>query len=396
MQTHSRSSLPTSLLVLLIVAPAALAIGCGSNEYAAPPPPHVTTMRPIVREVTRYIEYTGTTRAVESVEVRARVKGFLMSMHFEPGEVVEEGELLFIIDPEPFEIALAATTADLASNQAELDLAQVELDRTRLMYQSDATSEINLIQRRAHRDKAAAAVAASRATVHSANLDLEYAHVKAPITGRVGRHLIDMGNLVGASDATKLTEIVRYSPTYVYFHMSERDVLGLQAYSRIRREAEAADFEDRPPTLLEVGIATDSDFPAKGRIDFTALEIDPDTGTFEVRGILPNEGAFDEIILPGSFVRVRIPLGVLPNSLLVTESALGADQSGRFLLVVTEEDKVEQRRVTLGSRLDGMRVIESGLRPDEWVIVNGLQRARPGAKVTAKREAPEAAADSTS
>jgi len=344
-----------------------------------------------VQNVTRYIEYTGTTRAVESVDVRARVKGFLISMHFEPGDVVEQGQLLFVIDPEPFEIALEVAKAELASNQAELDLAQVEFERTRTMYKREATSEIALIQRRANRDKAGAAVAASKADVHAAELDLEYAHVKAPISGRVGRHLVDMGNLVGSGEATNLTQIIRYSPTYVYFHTSERDLLGLQSYSRRLREADGNSNENRPHTTIEVGRATDDAYPIIGHIDFAALEVDSQTGTFEVRGILPNEGGFDEIIIPGSFVKVRIPLGELPDSLLVPESALGADQSGRYLLVVNDEDWVEQRRVTLGTRIEGMRVIESGLRAKDWVIVNGLQRARPGSLVTAERESAPAA-----
>lgn len=376
---------------LLALALAATSLACGRNEYQAPPPPQVTVAEPTVQDVTRYAEFTGTTRAVESVEVRARVKGFLQSMEFEPGEMVEKGQLLFVIDPEPFEVALEAAQAELASNKAELDLSQTEYDRSREMYRSGATSELNLIRARAKRDKAKAAVANSQASIHSAQLDLDYAHVTAPVDGRVGRHLIDIGNLVGAGEATRLTEMVQYSPLYVYFNVSERDVLALQKRSRAEREAQGVDYEDRGRTPIEVRKADETDFPHKGEVDYSALQIDPDTGTFEVRGLLANDGEFDDVIIPGTFVRVRIPIDQAEDALLVSERALGADQAGRYLLVVNSDDVVERRDVELGQRMGEMRVIASGLQPDDRVIVNGLQRARPGAKV-APMTAAEASA----
>jgi RND family efflux transporter MFP subunit len=359
-----------------------LAAACGGNEYAPPPPPEVTAERPIVRDVTRFAEYTGTTRAVEAVEVRARVKGFLQSMHFEPGDSVEKGDLLFIIDPEPFEVALQAARADLASHQAEFDLAETEFERSQSMYDRKAISEIQLIQARAKRDKTAAAVAAAESDVHAAQLDYDYAHVKAPITGRVGRHLVDLGNLVGAEEATRLTEMVRYAPIHVYFQLSERDLLALQGLSQRRREEIGASYEERRPTRVQVGRANEDGYPHEGHVDYTALQIDPDTGTFEVRGILPNQGSLDEIIVPGTFVRVRVPIAEAKDALLVSERALGADQSGRYLLVVNDQDVVEHRRVDVGPLLDGLRVIAKGLRREDRVIVNGLQRARPGARVS--------------
>lgn len=376
---RARAHLGISILLLGCVC------GCGSNEYAPPPPPAVTAERPVVRDVTRFVDYTGTTRAVESVEVRARVKGYLQSMHFQPGDFVEKGDLLFVIDPEPFEVALEAANSELAISQAQFDLSQTRFERSRQMYERKATNELQFLQARAERDKAAAAVAASESAVHAAQLDYDYAHVKAPIAGRVGRHLVDLGNLVGAGDATRLTEMVRYSPIYVYFHVSERDLLALQADGRKRRRERGTDFEDRERARVYVALADEEDYPHEGKIDFTALQIDPDTGTLEVRGILQNEGELDEIIAPGAFVRVRVPIGEQQDALLVSERALGADQSGRFLLVVNDEDVVEQRQVEVGSRIDDLRVIEKGLRAEDWVIVNGLQRARPGARVAATR-----------
>ncbi|MBW2419542.1 MAG: efflux RND transporter periplasmic adaptor subunit [Deltaproteobacteria bacterium] len=293
-----------------------------------------------------------------------------------------------MIDPEPFQVALEAATADLASNQAELDLTQTEFERVDIMYKKQATSEIKLIQSRAKRDKAAAAVAASQAEVHAAQLDLDYAHVKAPIKGRAGRHRVDLGNLVGAEEATLLTHMVRYEPLYVYFQLSERDLLGLQRMSERRRAAAGKDFENRPPTPVEVGLADEKGYPHHGVIDYTALEVDPDTGTFEVRGILPNQGELDEIIVPGSFVRVRVPIGQQPGAILLSERALGADQRGRYVLVVNDEDVVEHRRVSVGPMIDGLRVIDEGLEAEDWVIVEGLQRARPGSQVAAERRGP--------
>ncbi|MBW2665895.1 MAG: efflux RND transporter periplasmic adaptor subunit [Deltaproteobacteria bacterium] len=356
---------------------------CGSNEYAAPPPPAVTTQHPVVRDVTRYVEYTGTAEAIESVEVRARVTGFLRSMHFDPGDRVKKGQLLLVIDPEPFEIELAAARANLAANTAELDLAQTEYDRARLMFEKKAISELNLIQAGAKRDQARAAAQSSKTKIHTAELNIEWAHVKAPITGRVGRHRVDVGNLVGAEGTTLLTNMIRYSPVYVYFHMSELDLLALQRMSLQQREVRDANYDDREKTAVQVGQADDEGYPHEGVIDFTGLQVDPGTGTLEIRGVLPNEGALDEIVLPGTFLRVRVPIGEQKDALLITERALGSDQSGRFVLVVNNEGVVEQRVVEVGPIIDNLRLIEKGLGPEDQVIVNGLQRARPGAPVTA-------------
>ena len=365
-------------LVLLAVAGS-----CGpGNEYAAPPPPPVTVSPPELREITRFADYTGTTRAVEAVDVRARVQGFLQSIHFEPGDFVDKGTLLFIIDPKPFEVALESAQAKLARARAQLELAKAELGRREQALETRAISELEVIQTRAQRDQARADVRTAAAAVADTQLDLDYAHVKAPIEGRVGRNLVDVGALVGAGDATLLAQMVRYKPVYVYFNISERDVLSLQKRSHSLRDALDKDYDDRETTVIHVGLADEEGYPHDGRIDYTGLRVDPETGTFEVRGVLPNEGSLDEIMMPGLFVRVRIPIGREEQAMLVSQRALGADQGGRFVLVVGSEDVVEQRYVKVGPEIDGMAVIESGLRPDDRVVVKGVQRARPGAKVT--------------
>jgi RND family efflux transporter MFP subunit len=361
----------------------AIAGGCGpGNEYAAPPPPPVTVSLPELREITRFADYTGTTRAVEAVDVRARVQGFLQSIHFEPGDFVDKGTLLFIIDPEPFEVALESAQAKLAGVRAQLELTKAELERREQALETRAISELEVIQTRAQRDQARADVRSAAAAVADARLDLDYAHVKAPIEGRVGRNLVDVGALVGAGDATLLAQMVRYAPVHVYFNLSERDVLSLQKRSRSLRDAEGVAYDDREPTPIHVGLADEEGYPHEGRVDYTGLRVDPETGTFEVRGVLPNDGPPDEIMMPGLFVRVRIPVGREEQAMLVSQRALGADQGGRFVLVVGSEDVVEQRYVKVCPEIDGMAVIESGLRPDDRVVVKGVQRARPGAKVT--------------
>jgi RND family efflux transporter MFP subunit len=382
----SRTVVVTGLMCGIALA------GCKRNEYAPPPPPKVTVAKPVVQNVTRFAEYTGTTRAVEAVDIRARVKGFLVSMEFKPGQNVEKDELLFVIDPQPFEVTLKAAEAELTANRAELALAKTEYQRTRQMYKRKATSEFNVVKTQAGFEKAKAAVLEAEANVHGAQLDLDYAHVKSPIAGRVDRHQVDIGNLVGASEATLLTRVVRYDPIYVYFYISERDLLGLQELTARRRKKQGVDYESRAPTPIEVGRANEEGYPHHGIIDFTASELDSETGTFEVRGVLPNSAEQDVGIVPGTFVRVRIPIDELDDSMLVTERAIGADQSGRYLLVVNDEGVVEHHSVEVGQVVSGMRVILSGIEPTDWVVVNGLQRARPGAKVDAEQtvaEAPE-------
>ena len=465
-------------LAVLVALATAWLVACAENTYVAPPPPAVTVQQPVVQDVIDYLQYTGRTRAVESVQVQARVKGYLQSMHYTPGTDVKKGDLLFVIDPEPFEVEVAAKKAELSSRKAEADLAQTSFERSRQLYKRNATSEIEYLRFKAERDQANAAVLAAESALADAQLSLDYAYVRSPINGRAGRHRVDLGNLVGASETTLLTDVVDYSPLFVYFQISELDVLRIQRQIRASnaqnggrgerppsggereptnmddvtvaegeaegpvddaREAVAeADaeagataeslaedaVEDRPevsqpvdaeppdeddlepsqvgyeasggtrygrspsPSVppVEVGLADEEGFPHKGFLDFADSQIDSATGTLELRGVLENEGEFEQIIMPGSFARVRIPVGRFEGAVLVPDRALGTDQGGRFLLVVGEGDVVEQRYVEVGDVYDGMRRIVSGVKPSERVVVNGLQRARPGAKVT-----PEAA-----
>jgi len=361
---------------LLACALAFLAGGAGcdkkANQFVPPPPPSVTVARPAERSVTDYAEFTGTTQAVESVEIRARVEGFLQSVHFEAGAVVRKGDLLFVIDPKPFQAALAEAEANLKMAETDLKLAEDKLRRNQSLFARRAISNLELIESQSERDRDAAAIEVAKAQVRKARLNLQYTEVRAPIDGRAGRNLVDVGNLVGAGEPTLLTTVVKYDPMYVYFSVSERDLL---AYQKKRETSKSSEDTD----TFEMGLADDSGYPHAGRLDFLENQLDPDTGTILVRGVFPNP---DKKVFPGLFARVRVPVDVKEDALLVPEEALGMDQRGRFLLTVNDENVVEYRSVETGALLDGMRVVLQGISASDRVVVNGLQRARPGAKVS--------------
>jgi len=360
-----------------------------ANEYVAPPPPPVTVAVPIQREVTDYLEYTGTTRAAQTVEIRARVSGFLQSMHFEPGATVSEGDLLFVIDPRPYQARVTAAEAEVANSKALLAKAESDYQRKALAIKKGAVTEADMVASRAERDAADAGVRAAEASLLQAQLDLAYTQVTAPISGRLGRNRVDVGNLVGQSDPTLLTSITQYDPIYAYFNMNERDLLRMLAIHRAR-VAQGDVSVDKPlresKIPLYLGDASEQGYPHQGWMDFAESSVDPTTGTIELRAVFDNVGQ-PPMLYPGLFVRLRLPVADRESALLVSERAVGADPAGRYLLVVGADDVVEQRPVEPGQLHDGLRVILKGLDPGERVVVNGLQRARPGAKV-APTEAP--------
>ncbi len=350
--------------------------GCDQkNTYVPPPPPVVTVEKPRQQSVTNYAEFTGTTVAVETVELRARVEGYLHSMHFLSGANVNKGDLLFVIDPKPFQARLDETTSDLAIRQAELKLAETTLKRKEGALKDKAISEVEAIEARAQRDKAAAAVEAARAAVETAHLNLSYTKIHAPISGRIGRNLVDVGNLVGADESTLLAIIVKDDPIYTYFSVSERE---LMYYHKIKHNGEALSAAEKVVPLY-LGLSNDRGYPFKGNIDYMDNRIDAATGTIQLRGVFPNA---DHTLLPGLFARIRIPVETMENALVVPDIALGADQQGRFLLVVNDQNQVEYRPVETGTLVKGMRVIKKGITSEDRVVVKGVQRARPGIAVT--------------
>jgi RND family efflux transporter MFP subunit len=370
----------------LALLAAAFVSACGGGGPAAPPPPQVTVTTPERRDVQIYAEFTGNTRAIEQADIRARVAGTLEAMHFTPSSLVNAGDVLFTIEPEPYQAAFDEARAALASAESELARAESDLERIQLAIQSNAVSRQDLDRAQATRDQAEAAVLGARARRDNARINLGYTRVTTPVSGRVSRNFVDIGNLVGAGEATVLTTVTRIDPIYVYFEAPEQLVLGFTAAQR-----DTALSEEDVSRVGQVFVATaaETDYPHEGAIDFIDNTVDPATGTIQLRAIVQNS---DDILFPGLFVRIRLLGRIRPDAILVKERAIGTDLGGKYVLVVGEDNIVEQRYVTLGPiQDDGSVVIGSGLDGSESYVVNGMLRARPGFPVTPQTEAELAA-----
>ncbi len=348
-------------------------LGCSSEPTVVqPPPPEVTVSQPQSREVIRSLVYTGNIAALEKVEIRARVQGFLEKINFTPGASVNLGDLLFVIDPRPYQAKVDQSVATVEAKKASLNLSQVEYEKARQLESKDAISQIKLIEQTAKRDVAKAELAQAQADLETARLDLEYTQVKAPISGNVGRNLVDIGNLVGAQDKTLLTTVVNDKSVYVYFSASEQDLMPL-----IREEQKNTHVNPK----VFMGLSDEQGYPHQGFLDFVDTEIDPSTGTLQFRAIFKNDSG---LFVPGMFVRIRIPVQKF-EALLVPDVAIQAGQGGKFVLVVDDKNIVEQRIIRTGQLEDRMRVVLEGLKADDWVIVNGIRRARQGQPVRPQR-----------
>lgn len=375
------------IVLLLLIASAGLPAGCrnkpaNANTDAAPPPPSVTVQQPVMRDVVHYAEFSGATGAVASVTIRARVEGYLQRIHFTEGAMVEKGDLLFTIDDQPYRARRDEALAELAMRQADLRLAQATRTRKENALRDHAVSEVEVIDARAQLGRAEAGVAAAEAALRTAELNLSYTRVTAPLGGRIGRSLVDIGNLVGAGDRTRLTTIVKDDPIYAYFTVSEREWGRYQTGRSVEQDA------DTKPPIIYLGLGGQKDFPYTGRLDFVDNQMDASTGTIQLRGIFANP---DHRILAGLFARVKIAVGETADALLVPDNALGRDQQGRFVLVAGPDNVTQYRPVATGERIGGMRIIQKGLTKDERVIVNGIQKARPGSPVTPVEAKSEAA-----
>ena len=376
---------PGSLWSCLTLATlAALAVACGKQaETGPPPPPDVGVAQPIKRDVMLYSEHLGTTEAFESVEVKARVSGELERITFEPSTIVEEGAQLFVIEPRLYKAERDAADAALKSAQADLARTESDLQRVEQAVKTNAVSQSDVDLARANRDMARASVLSAEAALDSAELQYSYTQVRAPITGQVGRNRVDRGNIVSGSQGTLLTTVNRMQPMFVYFDAPEEIVLralanmDLTTVVDINAEDEAS---RRGVTNAEVATLIDEGFPYSGPIDYVSNTVDSATGTIQVRAVLPNERMS---LFPGLFVRVRFPMGLLEDAVLIREEALGTDLGGRYVYVVGEGNVVEQKYVELGPvEPDGMVPILEGLDGSETYIVEGLLRARPGMPVT--------------
>jgi RND family efflux transporter MFP subunit len=365
----------TRASLLVAVAAAFSAFGCGGTEVTTEPPapPEVTVAYPEQRDVTNYLEFTGQTRAFEAVEVVARIPGVLEEMHFEPSKIVQEGDLLFVIEPEPYIASRDAADADVKTWEAELVRANADLERLEQAIQTNAVSAQEVDRARADVQQAEANLLGARAGLDQAEINLEYTQVRSPITGMVSRNVVDVGNLVGSGGSTVLTTVMRIKPIYAYFDMSERYLL--EALSA--RDITVADPPEDAPAYL--GLANEEGWPHEGQIDYIDNTVNTNTGTIQIRAVFPNDRGQ---LFPGLFARLRLPVTIEEGALLVSEQALGTDLGGKCLLIVGDDDVVELRHVELGALEGELRVIRSGIEARERYIINGLQRARPGLPVT--------------
>jgi RND family efflux transporter MFP subunit len=361
---------------------------CEQNSFVPPPPPKVDVAVPAQRSITRYLEGTGTTAPVKNVDLVARVQGFLQSIDYQDGSFVKQGTTLFTIEPETYKLKLEQAQAAEAGAQASLKQAEADFKRQSDLVQRQVVSQATLDTSTSSRDNAQANLLQAQANTRIAQVNYGYTSVTAPFDGIVTSHLVSVGELVGVSSPTQLATIVQFDPIYVNFNVNEQDVLRIREEAR-RRGMTPDDLRQLP---VEAGLQTETGYPHAGKLDYAAPTINQSTGTLAVRGILPNA---DRALLPGAFVRVRVPLDQQQNALLVPDTSLGSDQAGRYLLVVNRDDIVEQRKVQTGPLEGGLRVIESGLKPDDRVVTAGLLRAIPGQKVDPqlqKIEAPAASA----
>jgi RND family efflux transporter MFP subunit len=369
----TRASRTACRIFLALSAFVALA-ACEQNSFVPPPPSKVDVALPQQRPVTRYLEATGNTAPIKSVDLVARVQGVLQTINYKDGAFVKEGTMLFAIEPDTYKLKLEQAQAAEAGAQASLKQAEADYKRQADLVARQAVSQATLDQSTSARDNAQANLQQAQANTRIAAVNYGYTYVVAPFDGIVTAHLISVGELVGAASPTQLATIVQLDPIYVNFNVNELDVLRVRADAK-RRGLTSSQITSLP---IEVGLQTEDGFPHKGNLDYAAPTINQSTGTLPVRGILPNP---DRVLLPGYFVRVRVPFDQQQDALLVPNVSLGSDQSGRYVLVVNGDNVVEQRKVLAGPVEGDLRVIESGLKPDDRVVVAGLLRAIPGQKV---------------
>jgi RND family efflux transporter MFP subunit len=357
---------------------------CSGGTPAALPPPEVTVAQPVRREVQLYEEFSGQTRATEYAEIRARVSGSLDEMSFRPSTIVKAGDVLFEIERRTYQAAYDEAVGEIGRAESMLAKTASDLRRVEEAIRERAVSQSDLDTAVAARDNARASLVAAKARRDKAEIELGYTQVKTPISGRVGRNLVDIGNLVGSTEPTLLTTVTRIQPIYVYFNAPEQLVLKILAVKDVKAAAEAG------APRVRVATALDDDFPHEGQVDFIDNTVDPATGTIEMRAVLANEG---NVLFPGLFVRVQVLAGPPAASLLVDERAIGTDLGGKYVLLVGDGDVVEQRYVKLGPvQEDGMVVVIEGLKGDERYVANGMLRARPGFPVRAQTAAEAAGA----
>lgn len=381
-----RSPAAARLAMPALLSLAALLVGCNDKPAAlAPPPAEVRVAAPVARPVTRYLELTGQTAAAKRVDLVARVSGTLSEIRYRDGAAAKQGDVLFVIEPDNYRLSLQLAEAAEAQQKALLVQAEADLARQKQLALRQAASEAALDNAQSRRDSTAAAREQAAAQVAQAQLNLAYTEVKAPFDGTVSAHLVDQGALVGVGGPTLLASIVQSDPIKVRFSLDEQTVLRIREAMR-QRGLTLAGLGSIP---VEIGLDTDAGYPHAGQLDYVAPELDMGSGTLAVRASVPNPKG---VLLPGLYVRVRLPLQKDVPSLLVPEAALGASQTGRYVLVVNGQDVVEQRAVEIGEASEGgLRVIRAGLSAGDRVVVGLMQNAIPGSRVRPVTDVAKAA-----
>jgi membrane fusion protein, multidrug efflux system len=368
---------------LMVVALSLWLASCNNQQPAAHglPAPEVTVSKPEQKQVVNWNEFTGRTAAVKLVNVTARVSGYIVDIPFKEGDIVHKGDLLFQIDPRPYQHAYEQAVGQLQQAQANRQLQDVTFARQQRLRETGVIAKEDYDTALSNKGQAAAQVISTQAALNSAQLNLEFTHVTSPIDGRVSRQLVNIGNLVQA-DSTQLTTIVSIDPIYVYFSMDE---LAALRYQRLVHEGKLDSPQDgKVPVYLQ--LQDETGFPHEGAIDFSDNSFDSSTGTLLIRGSFPNTDGF---LTPGNFVRVRVASSPKYGALLVADRAIGSDQDQSFVYVVDSKNIARLRHITTGQLADGLRVVKSGLQPDEEVIVNGIIKVRPDSSVKPQQGAME-------
>jgi len=366
---------------LLMAAATPWIAGCVPDPTSAAPsqkpkPPEVFVDSPVEEVITETEQFTGRTMAVNTVEIRARVTGYLDAVNFQEGRDVAAGTLLAVVDPRSYQAEADRARAIASQSKARLDRLTSQLKRARQLIESKTISQEDFELVESDEREARATWEAAQADQKIAELNLSYTQIKAPLDGQISRRLVDAGNLVKADD-TSLATIVTLDPIHVYFDVDERTMLRIRRLIQQGKMQSARDAE----TTIQIGLADEDGYPLAGIVNFVDNQVDAATGTLSVRARVDNA---DRLLSPGMFVRVQVPIGAPRKALLIREEALGTDQGQRFVYVVNGEDQIEYRRVKVGPARENLRVIESGLERQERVVVTGLQRVRPGAKVTTR------------
>lgn len=380
---------PKIQIVSVAATALVLLTACDQNTFVAPPPPTVEVAPPLQKTITRYLDATGNTAPIKSVDLVARVQGVLESINYKDGTFVKEGTTLFTIEPETYKLKLDQSQASEMGLEALLKQSDAELKRQSELVSKQFASQATFEQANAARDSAQSNLQQAQVNTKIAAVNYGYTNVKAPFDGVVSAHQVSVGELVGVTSPTQLATIVQLNPIYVNFNVGEQDVL------RIRADAAKKGLtpDDLRKVSVEVGLQTETGYPHVGKLDYAAPTLNQSTGTLAVRGVIPND---NRVLLPGYFVRVRVPVEESVKAFLVPDVALGSDQGGPYVLVVNSDNVVEQRKVETGPVEGTLRVIEKGLKPDDRVVVAGILRAIPGQKVNPqvqKIEQPRASAE---